>query len=187
MLTLGVLLVQSRAAATENYPVDHISTVADAQTIGHPGTVYGDNTLNAGKITVDKSVSDSAVTLNYGNTSQTFTPGDNGFIVTVSQTAQMMGMVSESQVPLDVVFILDTSGSMNRYGVNRSASMVMDMERNCSATSTAARVPMRFAAVKYPVITLVRHNTGRNKAKSRNASIDRGLPIHSAAMLGANP
>ena len=41
VLTLGVLPVQSRAAATENYPVDHISTVADAQPIGHPGTVYG--------------------------------------------------------------------------------------------------------------------------------------------------
>ena len=125
VLILGLLPVQALADSSQRAaPVGEITTVADPDTVSRPVDVYGDNTENAGKVTVGKSVSDSAVTLNYGNTSQAFTPGDNGFIVTVSQTAQMMGMVSESQVPLDVVFILDTSGSMNRYGVNRSASMV---------------------------------------------------------------
>ena len=113
VLTLGVLPVQSRAAATENYPVDHISTVADAQPIGHPGTVYGDNTLNAGKITGGKSVHNGTVVIDYGaGKQQSFTPKQDNFIVTSSQAAQVVGLLSESPVPVDVVFVLDTSGSM---------------------------------------------------------------------------
>ena len=124
ILVLGLLPVRALADDSLGVPVGEVTTVADPDTVSRPADVYGDNTKNAGKVTVGKSVSDGPVTLNYGNTSQTFTPGEDGFIVTVSQTAQIMGMVSESQVPLDVVFILDTSGSMNEGGVNRSASMV---------------------------------------------------------------
>ena len=101
VLTLGVLPVQSRAAtATQEYSVDHIETVADPQTIGRPGTVYGDNTLNAGKVTVGKSVHNGAVTISYGDgKQQTFTPGKDNFIITSSQAAQVVGLMSESAVP----------------------------------------------------------------------------------------
>ena len=45
VLTLGVLPVQSLAeTATQVYPVDHVETVADPQTLGRPGSVYGDET-----------------------------------------------------------------------------------------------------------------------------------------------
>ena len=123
VLTLGVLPMQSRAAtATQVYPADHINTVADPQTIGRPGTVYGDNTLNAGKVTVGKSVHNGAVTISYGDgKQQTFAPNQDNFIITSSQAAQVVGLMSESTVPVDVVFVLDTSGSMTG---GRSTSMV---------------------------------------------------------------
>ena len=93
--------------------VGQTSTVADPDTVQRPADVYGTDTTNAGKVTVGKSVSDSAVTLSYGNKSQVFTPEDDNFVVTVSQTAQVMGLSSETSVPVDVVFVLDASGSMS--------------------------------------------------------------------------
>ena len=131
VLTLGVLPMQSRAAvATQVYPEDKIETIADPQTIGRPGSVYGDSTLNAGKVTVGKSVHDGAVSISYGNgKQQTFNPGQDNFIITASQAAQVVGLMSESAVPVDVVFVLDTSGSMTN---GRSTSMV-------SATNAAIK------------------------------------------------
>ena len=136
VLTLGVLPVQSRAAtATQEYSVDHIETVADPQTIGRPGTVYGDNTLNAGKVTVGKSVHNGAVTISYGDgKQQTFTPGKDNFIITSSQAAQVVGLMSESAVPVDVVFVLDTSGSMTG---GRATSMVTAANKAISSLMEA--------------------------------------------------
>ena len=136
VLTLGVLPVQSRAAtATQEYSVDHIETVADPQTIGRPGTVYGDNTLNAGKVTVGKSVHNGAVTINYGDgKQQTFAPGKDNFIITSSQAAQVVGLMSESAVPVDVVFVLDTSGSMTG---GRATSMVTAANKAISSLMEA--------------------------------------------------
>lgn len=95
-----------------------ITTVADPQTLTRPETIYGDNTLNAGKVTVGKSVSTSSVTVNGKNV-----PLSNldNFLVTMTQTAQVMGLSSETSVPVDVVFVLDTSGSMED---GRATSMV---------------------------------------------------------------
>ncbi len=123
VLTLGILPVQSFAeTASQAYPTVHISTVADNQTLGRPGTVYGDDTLNAGKVTVGKSVHNGTVTIDYGNgKQQSFTPGQDNFIVTSSQAAQVVGLLSESSAPVDVVFVLDTSGSMTG---GRASSMV---------------------------------------------------------------
>ncbi len=122
VLVFGIVPLDTRAETTaQDYAVDHTTTVADPDTVSRPVDVYGDNTENAGKVTVGKSVSDESVTLNYGNTSHTFTPGTDNFIVTVSQTAQILGLASESSAPVDVVFVLDTSNSMSG---GRSTSMV---------------------------------------------------------------
>lgn len=95
-----------------------ITTVADPQTLTRPETIYGDNTLNAGKVTVGKSVSTQSVTVNGQNVP--LSDPDN-FLVTITQTAQVMGLSSETSVPVDVVFVLDTSGSMEG---DRAKSMV---------------------------------------------------------------
>lgn len=49
------------------------------------------------------------------------TPEKNNFLVTISQYAQAMGVIGQINVPVDVVFVLDTSGSMND---GRAQSMV---------------------------------------------------------------
>jgi len=120
VLVFGILPVQTRAAAeAEAYLVDHTTTVADPDTISRPVDVYGTDTEHAGKVTVGKSVSDTAVTLTSGDASRTFTPGTDNFIVTVSQAAQIVGVASESSAPVDVVFVLDTSGSMGTNNTSR--------------------------------------------------------------------
>ncbi len=96
-----------------------ITTVADPETLTRPELIYGDNTINAGKVTVGKSVSNSDITVNGQNISL---DGDNNFLITISQSAQVMGLSSQSTSPVDVVFVLDTSGSMKDN--NRAETMV---------------------------------------------------------------
>ena len=120
LMVVGILPTRI-FAAEEEQAVGRTSTVADPDTVSRPADVYGDNTQNAGKITVGKSVSDGAVTLPSGTGTQTFTPKNDQFIITVSQAAQVMGLASESNVPVDVVFVLDTSNSMSG---GRATSMV---------------------------------------------------------------
>ena len=96
-----------------------LTRVADPETLTRPETIYGNNTINAGKITVGKSVSTGSVTVN-GHTVSLSDP-DN-FLVTISQSSQVMGLATQSSVPVDVVFVLDTSGSMEDNG--RASEMV---------------------------------------------------------------
>ena len=115
VLAFGAVPLNIRAAVTtEEYTQDPIDTVADDQTIGRPNSIYGNNTLNAGKVTVGKSVHNGAVTITYGSgKTQTFTPAQDNFIITSSQASQVVGLASESAAPVDVVFVLDTSSSMS--------------------------------------------------------------------------
>lgn len=113
VLVFGIMPTMTFAEGESAEAVGVITKVSDPQTLTRPIDIYGTNTKNAGKITVGKSVSDDAVTLSYGSNSQTFTPSDDGFIVTVSQSAQVLGESTQSKVPVDVVFVLDTSGSMD--------------------------------------------------------------------------
>ncbi len=165
VMVLSLLPVQAMADDSAGVPVGDVTTVADPDTVSRPVDVYGDDTENAGKVTVGKSVSDSAVTLGYGNTSQTFMPGEDNFIVTISQTAQVMGLASESNVPLDVVFVLDTSGSMNRNGVNRAASMV-NAANDAIKTLMEANEHNRIAVVAFSA-----NNQGGGTSKGAAANV----------------
>ena len=123
-MALAAVLVLGMIPATGSAATNHIGTVnkvEDTETLNRPQAVYGDDTLNAGKITVDKSVSKDAVTVDGQYIPLT---DDNNFLITISQTAQVMGLSSETSVPVDVVFVLDTSGSMNQNGVDRATGMV---------------------------------------------------------------
>ncbi|MBP3701821.1 MAG: VWA domain-containing protein, partial [Lachnospiraceae bacterium] len=110
-----------------------ISTTDDPQTLTRPLDTYGNSTLNAGKILVGKSVTDGIndstgekevleltdeiFHMKNADGSQMelkWEPDTNNFLVTVSQSAQMYGVSSEIPIPLDVVFVLDTSGSMDQ-------------------------------------------------------------------------
>lgn len=121
LMVVGILPTSAVAAGSGSGVMGEVSTIADPDTIRRHDQVYGNDTENAGKVTVGKSVSDEAVTIAYGNTNETFTPADDNFIVTVSQTAQVLGLAAESAAPVDVVFVLDTSSSMSG---GRAESMV---------------------------------------------------------------
>ena len=122
---------------------DGITTVADPQTLTRPAEIYGDNTLNAGKVTVGKSVHNGTVTVNGENISLS---GDNNFLVTISQTAQVMGLASQSSVPVDVVFVLDTSGSM---ADNNRATAMVTAANSAISTLMAANDGNRVAVVAF--------------------------------------
>ncbi len=120
-MVFSMLPITNASAESASAP-GSISTVADPGTLTRPETIYGNNTQNAGKITVGKSVatSDEVVELD----GQRFQAADNNFLVTISQAAQVMGLSSETSAPVDVVFVLDTSGSMGNEGQDRVTPMV---------------------------------------------------------------
>ena len=68
---------------------------------------------------------------------------------------------------------------------NVKAKMVTPMAQNCSATSTATNVPIRLAAVKYPVITPQRQTTGIMAQYRRMEVTVSGFPIHKEDIMGA--
>lgn len=122
---------------------DGITTVADPETLTRPETIYGDSTANAGKVTVGKSVSDTDVTVNGQNIE---IDGDNNFLVTISQSAQVMGLTSESSVPVDVVFVIDTSGSMDD---NDRAETLVTAANSAIKTLMEANDQNRVAVVAF--------------------------------------
>lgn len=107
-----------------------VATIDDPETLTRPADTYGEvvdgvfhqSTLNAGKILVGKSVTDGrndadnsieALDLSGEAANAVWTPEAGNFLVTVSQSAQMYGVTNKISVPMDVVFVIDTSGSMN--------------------------------------------------------------------------
>lgn len=151
LMVIGLLPTDALAAQSDDSGVmGQVQTIADPDTIRRHDDVYGDNTLNAGKVTVGKSVSDDTVQIKYDGETKTatFDPAEDNFIVTVSQTSQVAALTSESAVPVDVVFVLDTSGSMNQYGVNRASSMVT-AANSAIATLMEANPYNRVAVVAF--------------------------------------
>ena len=59
------------------------------------------------------------------------------------------------------------------------------MEKSCSATSTTAKVPIRFWPVKKPVIRAHRQLMGRKHENSRSAGATAPFPIQLSAIFGA--
>lgn len=153
VMVFGILPVQTRAVTdAEEYLVDHTDTVADPDTVSRPADVYGNDTEHAGKVTVGKSVSDEAITLAAGEKEHTFTPGTDNFIVTVSQAAQIMGLASESSVPVDVVFVLDTSGSMGTNNTDKPtgrAEAMVEAANAAIASLMAANKNNRVGVVAF--------------------------------------
>lgn len=125
-MAVGPVPTGTFAAEPTGLTAGQVVTEDDPETLGRHEEIYGDNTLNSGKVTVGKSVTDlkaddtSTATLDLSSEAAgaVWTADDledvNNFLVTVTQTAQVHGVSSEIPVPLDVVFVLDTSGSMRQ-------------------------------------------------------------------------
>ena len=137
-LVFGMIPVTGVAAAGN---IGTVQKTEDPETLTRPQAIYGDNTLNAGKVTVGKSVSKDAITVDGKNIGLT---DDNNFLITISQTAQVMGLSSETSVPVDVVFVLDMSNSMED-----EVDDLVAAANNAIATLMAANENNRVAVVGF--------------------------------------
>ena len=96
---------QIRAAA-------NIETIADASTMGDWSGVVENTTQNIGRIWTDKTVSTNDIGIS-GAMSATVSKGDTDFITALSVLSSTSNIASTSTTPLDIVLVLDASGSMN--------------------------------------------------------------------------
>lgn len=96
---------QIRAAA-------NIETIADASTMGDWSGVVENTTQNIGRIWTDKTVSTNDIGIS-GATSATVSKGDSDLITALSVLSSTSNIASTSTTPLDIVLVLDASGSMD--------------------------------------------------------------------------
>lgn len=96
---------QIRAAA-------NIETIADASTMGDWSGVVENTTQNIGRIWTDKTVSTNDIGIS-GAMSATVSKGDSDFITALSALSSTSNIASTSTTPLDIVLVLDASGSMD--------------------------------------------------------------------------
>lgn len=96
---------QIRAAA-------NIETIADASTMGDWSGVVENTTENIGRIWTDKTVSTGDIGIS-GVMSATVSKGDSDFITALSVLSSTSNIASTSTTPLDIVLVLDASGSMD--------------------------------------------------------------------------
>lgn len=92
--------------------------VADDVTIGHwhDSIAIDDTTKNIGRIWTDKSVSAGNIVMKKLDNSGTKTVeknGDSDFLVGLSALSSAAKIMGQSAVPLDIVMVLDVSGSMD--------------------------------------------------------------------------
>lgn len=109
----------------EPYAAGDESKVADPSTINDWQDYLYDNghatTENIGRIWNDKSVSTEDVTLTSTDGTQTLTvgKGDSDFLVALSTLSSMSNTTATITKPLDIVLVLDDSGSMGQsFGSN---------------------------------------------------------------------
>ena len=96
---------QIRAAA-------NIETIADASTMGDWSGVVENTTQNIGRIWTDKTVSTNDIGIS-GAMGATVSKGDSDFITALSVLSSTSNIASTSTTPLDIVLVLDASGSMD--------------------------------------------------------------------------
>ena len=90
----------------------NIETIADASTMGDWSGVVENTTQNIGRIWTDKTVSTNDIGIS-GAMSATVSKGDSDFITALSVLSSTSNIASTSTTPLDIVLVLDASGSMN--------------------------------------------------------------------------
>lgn len=151
-LVWGLFPWQAAAAKT---------TVADNVTINkwHDSEALDDSTKNVGRIWTDKSVSTEKVTLtNKVGASATIEKGSKSdFLVGLSALSSTAKIMGQTTVPLDIVLVLDVSGSMDDQGkmttlktaVNSFIDTTADKNNALSDTNKQSRISLvKFAGIK---------------------------------------
>lgn len=89
------------------------ASVADPSSMGDWEAILGaetPNTANIGRIWTDKTVSTDTITTSSGSV---INRGDSAFITALSALSSTSNVASSSTTPLDIVLVLDASGSMD--------------------------------------------------------------------------
>ena len=110
VMVFGLCLCPQSAGAAEN-------TVADDLTVNnwHDSNALDDSTKNVGRIWTDKSVSTENIVLTKpnGDLKTIKKDNDSDFLVGLSALSSTAKIMGETTVPLDIVLVLDVSGSMD--------------------------------------------------------------------------
>lgn len=113
-ISVGVVLLAFLLVFLSAVPASAAEIAADDSTLTSWENTTGNSTKNIGRIWTDKSVStEDKVTLPGGNAPEV-AKGDSDFLVTLSalsSAGEITGAVTSTK-PLDIVMVLDTSGSM---------------------------------------------------------------------------
>lgn len=110
MLLIALILLQTMGGAS----ADAVQTVADGSTLTMWEQTTGNDTKNIGRIWTDKSVFTSETVTLPGGSEPQVAKGDSDFLVALSALSSAGKITGEttSVKPLDIVLVLDTSGSM---------------------------------------------------------------------------
>ncbi len=148
-LVWGLFPWQAAAAET---------TVADDVTINkwHDSEALDDSTKNVGRIWTDKSVSTGNVKLTSNTRASETSRKERGsdFLVGLSALSSTAKIMGQTTVPLDIVLVLDVSGSMENDGkmetlkcaVNSFIDKTADENDTLSDTNKQSRISLvKFA------------------------------------------
>lgn len=109
---------------------DGRSSVTDPSTMSDWQAVVGSDTSNIGRIWTDKTVSaDETITVSSG---QQIKRGNSAFITALSALSSTSNVASTSTTPLDIVLVLDASGSMDDPMGNSDRTKRIDALKNAA-------------------------------------------------------
>lgn len=110
---LGRQLCLCRRRGRQPFHAGGAASVADPSSMDDWAVILGGetpNTANIGRIWTDKTVSTDTITTSSGSV---INRGDSAFITALSALSSTSNVASSSTTPLDIVLVLDDSGSMD--------------------------------------------------------------------------
>lgn len=114
-------------------PVSAFAATAGTTTVADPSSAstwrnWGleNSTENVGRIWTDKTVSDGNIDLTGAGGTMTIEKGDSDFLTSLSAISSTSNLTMTSSTPLDIVLVLDASGSMDDSMGNRDSTKRID-------------------------------------------------------------
>ena len=155
--------------------------VADDVTIGHwhDSIAIDDTTKNIGRIWTDKSVSAGNIVMGKLDNSGTKTVeknGDSDFLVGLSALSSAAKIMGQSTVPLDIVMVLDVSGSMDADNkmktLKKAVNSFIDETARTNSERSNENLRSRISLVKFSdsaqVVSEYKACTNDNKAELKD-------------------
>lgn len=151
-VTLLFGLAQRTVSAAEN------NAVADDLTVNHwhNSIAIDDTTKNIGRIWTDKSVSAGDMTMSKVDSSSTKKvekKTDSDFLISLSALSSAAKIMGQSAVPLDIVMVLDVSGSMgddNKMSTLKTAvNSFIDESAKANTARANENLSSRISLVKF--------------------------------------